>query len=194
MVRISSGLHRGRQLRVPPSGVRPTKDMVRQALFSVLGESIAGKRMVDLFAGTGVIGLEALSRGAAEAVWVESDARTFKTLKQNIEMVCGPSAVSLCFQVDAMRWLLSPHGPAGFDLIVADPPYNPPEGSSWGECLLEAMTASPRLKPEGLFVLEQRNDQPVIDKPGWDTLKEGRYGETRLVYYRRTVRAEGKVT
>lgn len=185
MVRISGGKYRGRQLRVPRAGVRPTKDMVRQALFSVLGESLGGKRVLDVFAGSGVIGLEALSRGAGEATWVESDSHTFKLLQQNVAEVAGAGMSKLCFRGDAIAWLKSPAPPRGFDLVVADPPYEPELGLPWGTVLLDVLTDSVKLKPDGLFVLEQRVDQPIIDNPGWNRLKEGRYGETRLIYYRR---------
>ena len=124
MIRISGGEFKGRQLQVPRSGVRPTKDMVREAMFSVLGESILDKRVVDLFAGSGAIGIEAMSRGAAEAVWIEKDPHTFGIAKKNVETVCGPDAASNCIKADALGWLKSGMGRDGYDLIVADPPYN----------------------------------------------------------------------
>jgi len=185
MVRISGGIHRGRQLRVPKEGVRPTKDMVRQALFSVLGESLAGKNVLDVFAGSGVIGVEAISRGAAAAAWVESDKPTFHCLKKNVEEICGPDAARLCFLGNALIWLKSKYPPNGFDLIVADPPYEPEDGIPWAVSLLNILSDSEKLKPDGLFVMEQRADQPIIDNPRWNRLKEGKYGETLLIYYRR---------
>ncbi len=186
MVRITGGLHRGRNLRVPPAGVRPTKDMVRLALFSALGDSITGKRVIDLFAGSGVIGLDAISRGAAEAVWIEADPRTLAILRENVALLCGPeTAARTCIASDAFAWLASPRPPDGFDLLVADPPYRPTDDIPWGQRLLDALGPSAKLKPDGLFVLEQHIDQPVIDNPAWNRLKEARYGETRLVYYRR---------
>jgi len=185
MVRISGGIHRGRQLRVPKAGVRPTKDMVRQALFSVLGESLVGKNILDVFAGSGVIGVEAISRGAAAAAWVESDKLTFRLLQQNVEDICGANAAKSCFLGNALIWLKSNHPPTGFDLIVADPPYEPLDGVPWAVTLLDILADSEKLKPNGLFVIEQRANQPIIDNPRWNILKEGKYGETLLVYYRR---------
>ena len=189
MVRISGGIYRGHKLRVPRSGVRPTKDMVRQALFSSLGESILDKRVLDLFAGSGVIGLEALSRGAAEAAWVEENPNTFKLLQGNVQGLLGEEAAKrqTCIRSDAIAWLKSTSNPRDFDLVVADPPYDPGGGEPWGDVLLAALTSSVKLKPEGLFVLEQHVDQPVIDNPAWNRLKESRYGETLLVYYRRFI-------
>ena len=187
MVRISGGQFCGRKLQVPESGVRPTKELVRQALFSVLGETIEGKRVADLFAGSGVIGLEALSRGAAEAAWIENDDQVFGILKQNVSSIYGVKRTSACMRVDGLAWLKSELGPKEFDLIVGDPPYKPPGDQPWVEMLLESMTDSSRLKPEGLFVMEQRSKYPVIDNPRWTRLKDTKSGDTRLVYYRRII-------
>lgn len=185
MVRITSGLYKGRKLRVPRVGVRPTKDMVREALFSALGDSLIGKRMADLFAGSGAVGLEALSRGVGEAWWVEEEERTFDLLKQNVGMI-DPSLTTTCLRMDSFAWLKSTFSPVGLDFVFADPPYRPPDGErSWGERLLEALAVSPVLKPEGLFVLEQRHNQPVIDNAAFSMLKFKGYGESMLVYYRK---------
>ncbi len=184
MIRISSGIYRGRKLKVPRAGVRPTKDMVRQALFSALGDSILEKRMADLFAGSGAIGIEALSRGAGEVFWVEGDARTFELLKQNVASI-DPSQTGHCRRADAFIWMKSAATPAGLDLVVADPPYRPEGDVPWGGLLLAALEAAPLLKPGGVFVLEQHEDQPVVDNPSFDMIKDARYGETRLVYYRK---------
>lgn len=185
MIRISSGLYRGRRLKVPRAGVRPTKDMVRQALFSALGDSICDKRVADLFAGSGAIGIEALSRGAGDVIWVESDPRTFTLLKENVVSI-DPARGDQCRRADVFFWLKSARAPRGFDLVVADPPYLPVEGEApWGDRLLAALAASPLLKSDGLFVLEQHADQPVVDNPGFDMIKHARYGETLLIYYRK---------
>lgn len=184
MIRISSGNYRGRKLRVPRAGVRPTKDMVRQALFSALGDSILSKRVADLFAGSGAVGIEALSRGAGEVCWIESDPRTFTLLKENVEAI-APERAKTCFRQDAFAWLKSPASPRDLDMVFADPPYRPDGDQSWGTLLLDALAASPVLKPEGLFVLEQHADQPMVDSAVFDMVKSARYGETLLVYYRK---------
>jgi len=184
MIRISGGIHRGRKLRVPRAGVRPTKDMVRLALFSAIGETIEGKSIADIFAGTGAVGIEALSRGAREIYWIEQDARTFQLLEANIRSIDTVQA-GHCIKSDVFLWLKSTSTPRELDMIFADPPYEPEAEGSWGARLLEAVTKSSRLKPEGLFVLEQHVDEPVVDNPAWDLLKTARYGETVLVYYRK---------
>lgn len=176
---------------MPRSGVRPTKDMVRQALFSAIGGSIVGKRVADLFAGSGIIGLEAVSRGADSLVWVESDARTHALLEANVSEMCGEGSGRFsCRRSDVLAWLASPVDRDAFDLMVADPPYGTgapgKEGAQaeWTKSLLAALSKSGRLKPQGLFVLEQRASQPVVDNDALSVVKEGKYGETRLVYYR----------
>jgi 16S rRNA (guanine966-N2)-methyltransferase len=185
MVRISGGTLRGRRLRVPRAGVRPTKDMVRQALFSAIGPSIEGKRVADLFAGSGAIGIEAVSRGAAEVWWVEADGRTYEVLTGNVAGLAGEEAARRCMRLDVVRWLASALAPAGLDLVVADPPYRSEADGVGAARLLEALGAGTVLKPEGLFVMEQHADEPVVEAEGWSLIKQAAYGETRLVYYRR---------
>jgi 16S rRNA (guanine966-N2)-methyltransferase len=186
MVRISGGIYKGRRLQVPHgTGVRPTKDLVREALFSVLGDSIAGRTVVDLFAGSGVVGLEALSRGAARAVWVEKDPAVFSVLKRNVAAAAGEEVLRDCFRSDAFAWLRSPVGDRDFDMVFADPPYERSGGEGWAAGLLDALYGSVRLKADGLLVMEQRSSQPVIDNPRWNRLKDSKYGDTRLIYYRR---------
>lgn len=184
MIRISGGIYRGRKLRVPRTGVRPTKDMVRQALFSAIGETIEGKSLADIFAGTGAVGIEALSRGAREVYWIEENPQTFQLLEENVKSI-DPGFCRFCVRSDAFFWMKSTSMPRELDMIYADPPYKPEAGSCWGEQLLEALAVSTRLKPEGLFVLEQHVDEPVVDNPSWDLLKTSRYGETILAYYRK---------
>ena len=122
-IRIVAGTHRGRRLKVPPGAtVRPTAERVREAVFDALGP-VGGLRVLDLFAGTGAMGLEALSRGAAECVFVESDPGVAMVLRENIasldrESVCR--VVALPYERAAQG--LAAAGPA-FDLLFVDPPY-----------------------------------------------------------------------
>ncbi|HMO50778.1 MAG TPA: 16S rRNA (guanine(966)-N(2))-methyltransferase RsmD [Kiritimatiellia bacterium] len=193
MVRISGGIHRGRTLQVPRAGVRPTKDMVRQALFSAIGDSITGKRVLDLFAGSGAIGLDALSRGASAAVFIEMHPRTYEMLTRNLHALYPESSpLRRTVRADAFAWLRGFRENESFDLIVADPPYRPPEGEAWGASLTAALAGHPALRPGGLFVLEQHADEPVIDNPVLSVIKDARYGETRLVYYRQAEPADSR--
>ena len=121
-MRITSGIFGGRTIKVPP-GIRPTQDKVRQALFSSLGERIGGARVLDLFAGSGALGLEAWSRGAESVCFVESDARVFPILKENIKTLCGEQPALSAIRSDAIRFLES--GRAGPSTTMTRRPIGP---------------------------------------------------------------------
>ncbi len=192
MLRISGGIFRGRLLKSPPGRVRPTKEMVREALFSALGPTIQDRRVVDLYAGSGAVGLEALSRGAADVLWVESDPRVYAQLRATVDAFSKQTPVRLrCVKHDVLSWLKLKEA-GDYDLIFADPPYRPPGEDPWGTILLPLVSASGKLKPGGLFVLEQHADQPVIDNPEVVMVKDARYGESRLVYYRNRIPEGGQ--
>jgi 16S rRNA (guanine966-N2)-methyltransferase len=120
-VRIITGTLKGRRLVAPPGqAVRPTSDRLRETLFNVLGDSIVGVRLLDAFAGTGAIGLEALSRGAIHATFVESDARVVRVLSNNIR-ACGVADACAIIRHDFLS--ARPVG-APVDIVIADPPYD----------------------------------------------------------------------
>jgi 16S rRNA (guanine966-N2)-methyltransferase len=119
-MRVVAGAYKGRRLHAPPgSRTRPTADRVREALFSILGD-VSGARVLDLFAGSGALGIEALSRGAASAVFVERDARAVAAIERNLEAV-GTSVATVRRQ-DALAFLAAPGGT--YDLVFVDPPYD----------------------------------------------------------------------
>ncbi len=121
-MRIVAGLAKGRRISAPPGEeVRPTADRVREALFSSLQTRLPDARVLDLYAGSGALGLEALSRGAAQATLVERDRRTLTVLRANVEVVGLPGAVVLPVDVSTALAGQLPGGP--FDLVFADPPY-----------------------------------------------------------------------
>ena len=169
-VRIIGGTHRGRKLHfqaVP--GLRPTPDRVRETLFNWLGQRLAGQRCLDLFAGSGALGFEAVSRGAAEVVLVERDARAGAALQKN--------AAELGGQVLRGDGLIYLQGDCGrFDVIFVDPPFA--EGL-WGAALALAAT---RLAPEGKIYLE--HDGSLSDEQlaatGWRVLRAGRAGQSHF--------------
>lgn len=122
-MRVIAGQWRGRSLFSPGGSVRPTQDRVRQILFDILGDEIAEARVLDLYAGSGAVGIEALSRGAAEVTFVESDARVRRTLERNLDAVEAGSRARILGRpaLAALRDLLA--SGAEFDWILADPPY-----------------------------------------------------------------------
>jgi len=176
-MRVVAGSARGRRLQVPPgTDVRPTSDRVREAVCNALGSLgvIDGARVLDLFAGTGALGIEALSRGAAEAVFVERDRVTAGVVRANLAR-CALEDRSRVVVRGATSFLAEHTGPP-FDLVFCDPPY---AWTSW-PTLLEALVGASG--PDTLLVLE--SDRPVDLQPGWRVEREKRYGSTLVVFAR----------
>jgi 16S rRNA (guanine966-N2)-methyltransferase len=175
-VRITGGEFRGRGLAVPP-GARPTEGRVREALFSIWSDRLAGARVLDLFAGSGVVGLEALGRGALSALAVDQGLPAVKTLEAN--------AAKLGEGLLEIRRLTLPEGlarlPTGaFDLVYADPPYT---FASYGE-LLEG--AAPLLAQDGEIAVEHTSRRELAIEVGLLTrIDVRRYGESAISFYRR---------
>ena len=181
-VRVSGGEFRGRGLAVPP-GARPTEGRVREALFSIWGERISGVRFLDLFAGSGVVGLEAAGRGARSVLAVDADPRTVRVLAKNAEAVGAERFAIRRLPLPAGLARLLAEGAGPFDLVFADPPY---DFAEYGP-LLEA--AAPLLDSgaeDTEIVVEHsaRNEPPVAAGP-LERTDVRRYGESSLSFYRR---------
>jgi 16S rRNA (guanine966-N2)-methyltransferase len=174
MLRISGGTLRGRLLKTPKGdGTRPTSDMVRQALFNLLGQDLTDARVLDVFCGTGALGIEALSRGAAH-VWMVDKARAaLSVTSENVQAVGMQDRVTLV-SGDAEKELLKlPRGQA--DLALCDPPYAL-EGRVY---LLTALARA--LRPGGLLVFETDGTDTLTEaKAPWVRVKERSYGSTTL--------------
>jgi 16S rRNA (guanine966-N2)-methyltransferase len=181
VTRIVAGAAKGRPLAVPPRGTRPTSDRAREALFSTLGGllDLDGARVLDLYAGSGAVGLEALSRGAAHVVFVESDRTAAATVQRNVDAVGLPGAHVVRTTVDA--FLAAPPDEP-YDLAYADPPYALDEPAL--AAVLSALAGW--LTPGGIAVVERSARGP---EPGWpdviQSVKQKRYGEGLLWYGRR---------
>ena len=182
-MRISGGEFRGRVLSVPKGlDVRPTQDRVREALFSMLQNDICGARFLDLFAGSGSVGLEALSRGAAEVSFVEHAPRSLASLSRNIAML-KVEAQCRMIRADVYEWLGRPAETA-FDIAYADPPYA--VGAEHGYATMLARLAEGGfVKPGGLFIAEMTSGQAPDSAPAWELCRDRTYGQTRLAIYRR---------
>jgi 16S rRNA (guanine966-N2)-methyltransferase len=184
MTRVVGGAAKGRHLAVPPHGTRPTSDRAREALFNTLIGlvDIQGTRMLDLFAGTGAVGLEALSRGAVHATFVESDRKVATVLAGNIATVGLPGAVLLRCTVES--FLLATGTEAPFGLVYADPPYALAEPAI---AALLSNLAHPRWLAPGAVVVVERSSRGA--EPRWpdviEPIKQKRYGEGVLWYGRR---------
>ena len=174
---------------VPKSDeIRPTQDRVREALFSIIQFEVPGCDFLDLFAGSGAVGIEALSRGARSVTFVEANRRHVKVLNENLQMVLGPLGRlgPLGPQVvaaDAYRWLASYSG-YGFSVAFADPPYALGEEKGYAQVLATLATRGV-VRPNGLFVAEMTAVQQAEETPGWELIRDRTYGKTRLCLWRR---------
>lgn len=186
-MRITGGINRGRVVKMPSAGVvRPTQDSVREALFSMLREIVPDSVFLDLFAGTGAVGLDAKSRGAAEVIWVERDKRVAAVLEDNIKTICGSMDGAQLVRADAIQWLTRPSGRKRYITIgFADPPYTTEEKSDGIDELLAAVAKSEIMIERGVFVVEQRLGSPMPLLPeNWEMISERKYGKTRLCLLR----------
>ncbi|HEY5850784.1 MAG TPA: 16S rRNA (guanine(966)-N(2))-methyltransferase RsmD [Lysobacter sp.] len=178
-VRLIGGRWRGTRLSVPDvAGLRPTSDRVRETLFNWLMPMLPGARVLDLFAGSGALGLEALSRGAASAVLVERDPDLANALRALAARLPGGEAASVV-QADALGWLPGQHE-AGFDLAFIDPPF---AAGLWDAVL---PLVSQRLKADAWLYVEAPHDAVPQMPPGWRLHRESRTREVRFALYRRS--------
>ena len=176
-MRIISGARRGKKLLAPEGWeVRPTSDRVKEALFDILGPSMEGKRFLDLFAGSGQVGLEALSRGAAEAVFVDAARASIRVAEKNIAAT-GLGDRARVIQADAADFLRRDR--ALYDVIFLDPPYR---AGLLGPTL---PLAAERLAPGGALVCERARDEALPQRVGGlAAVKTYPYGKTALTVYR----------
>ena len=184
MTRLIAGSAGGRRLKVPASGVRPTGDRAREGLFNSLGSllDLDGARVLDLYAGSGALGLEALSRGAAEVVFVESSPRVLPVLRANVASVGLPGGRVVAGSVPTV---VAGPAPARFDLVLADPPYATPVEEVLG--VLRGLVAGRWLADDAVVVVERSSREEPWE---WPTplagLRDRRYGEALLRYGRQS--------
>lgn len=187
MTRIIAGSHGGRRLAAPAGALtRPTSDRVREAFFSALETmtDLSGARFADLFAGSGVVGLEALSRGASHALLVESDARAARTIRDNIVSLRVGSAARLVTGRVSQVLAAPPEG-GPYDVVFADPPYAVDDNEIVE--LQEALVANGWLAPDAVVALERSSrGDPMSWVDGITADRSRRYGETTLWYGRRS--------
>lgn len=176
-MRVIGGSCRGRVLRAPPgTGTRPTTDRVREAMFDVLGsqlgpDGLVGASVVDLFAGSGALGIEALSRGARSATFVDADARAVRVVRRNLSQLGldGPDVDVV--RADVLSWLAGAGSGRRFTVALCDPPY---AFDRWPELLRQLDAA----------VLLAESDRPLAVGEPWIALKEKRYGGTLVTVAR----------
>lgn len=180
-MRVIAGSAGGIRLYVPKNGLRPTMDRVKEAIFSSLGERIIGTRVLDLFAGTGALAIEALSRGAASATLVESNREALAAIEQNLARTHLEARVR---RQEVLEYLSRASSGESYDLIFADPPYDR-AGESFTDLLLASKQLPPRLTSKGLFVLEKRPSEKLFVPVTWELLRRRTYGATETLFLRR---------
>ena len=187
-MRIIAGTYRSRILKsLKGLALRPTSDRLRETLFNVLGPNVSGARFLDLFAGTGAIGIEALSRGAKGVVFIENHLPAAKLIRRNLDSLDIRSGFTV-MATDVLRGLAvlasrKPQSGAGFDCIFLDPPYAAAEEYAR---VLESLGATELLAPGGVVVAEHRRNFDLCEEAG--TLKRFRVlkqGDAALSFYRR---------
>ena len=174
-MRVITGTARGRRLRTPENyHIRPTTDNVKESLFNIIQFDVEGRKVLDLFAGTGQLGIECLSRGADSVVFVDESREAVNIVKDNLK-TCGLSASVL--QMDALSYL---RGCGKFDLIFVDPPYD----SNLYEEVLKIINSVDILSDGGIIICEARRERqlPEMTEP-YRKLREYHYGKVKLCKY-----------
>jgi 16S rRNA (guanine966-N2)-methyltransferase len=179
--RVTAGASRGRVLKTPPGrATRPTTSLVREALFNIIGDSIRGARVLDLFAGAGTLGVEALSRGAASATFVERDRACANIVAENL-VATGFARQGDVATADAIDWLKSHSGDlSAYNLLLLDPPYGDSDALAASLQVLDRSA----LKDQALVVVEHHRRQPLPALTRLTPVRDRDYGTTRLTFLR----------
>jgi 16S rRNA (guanine966-N2)-methyltransferase len=180
-MRVIAGRWRGRPLHAPPGlAVRPTADRVREALFSILGDAILGAEVADLCSGSGALGIEALSRGAARVVFVDAVPAALRAVRENLDRLGADASATRCVPADAAAWLARRLASSEPLVVLADPPY----ASAVAQDLLDVLAAGPTTAAVPVAVLEHAGEHTLTLPAGlrWrvDTRRYGRAGLTIL--------------
>lgn len=176
-MRVIAGVAGGLRLEVPKQGVRPTMDRVKAAIFSSLAAQVIDARVLDLFAGSGGLGIEALSRGARSAVFVESSRVAAQVIRRNLALANLPGDVLIR---DAIEFLK--HSASEFEIIFADPPYDRAD-EHFSASLLRNIHLPRLLAEAGVFVLEKRPEEKLPPHPAWNLARARKYGATEVLFF-----------
>ncbi len=184
-MRVIAGSAGGVRLAAPKRGVRPTMDRVKAAIFSSLGEAIIRARVLDLFAGSGALGIEALSRGAASAIFVENDRQSAEAIEKNLAKTNLKGRVR---QKDVFNFLRQQSNTEKFQIIFADPPYEKTcRDESYTKKLLNDERLPQLLETNGIFVLEKRPGETISELKFWHVIRQKTYGATEILFMGQSV-------
>lgn len=178
-MRIISGTSKGRSLVTKKGkGLRPTSDRVKESIFNILGKEVEGKVVLDLFAGTGNLGIEALSRGAKQALFVEKGRQAIRLIQRNL-FQCGMKARSEILPKDVNRaiGILKQRG-ASFDLILMDPPYE----KGLIQKTLMKLSSHRIYHKDSILVIEHGRREPLAEVEGWNLTRQQRVGDTVISF------------
>jgi len=179
-MRVIAGSAGGIRLAVPKRGVRPTMDRVKAAIFSSLGDAVAGARVLDLFAGSGALGIEALSRGASSAMFVEENRQSTEMIERNLAKTKLKGRVR---QQDVFDFLRRGPDAERVQIIFADPPYEKTKhGESYTEKLLTNEALPRLLDSSGVFVLEKCPAETLPEMKFWRMVRQKTYGATEVLF------------
>jgi 16S rRNA (guanine966-N2)-methyltransferase len=176
MIRITGGKWKGRSLKTPAGlKVRPTRSMVREAIFNMLGRTVINARVLDLFAGTGLLGLEAISRGARETVFVEQDNSTCKTLKKNIQTLEAEQETTILCKDASYAITFLKHRKKLFNIILVDPPYKLPISP-----VLNKLSSAGIIAFDGWLIIERGKGQIIAFPETMRETHQKKYGDTMI--------------
>ena len=179
-MRVIAGSAGGVRLAVSKRGVRPTMDRVKAAIFSSLGDTIIGASVLDLFAGSGALGIEALSRGASSVLFVEEDRQSIEVIEKNLAKTRLKGCVR---RQDVFDFLRISSGIAKFHVVFADPPYEKTKsGERFTETLLASKALVQLLEPDGVFILEKRPAEALSEMKLWRVVRQKAYGATEILF------------
>ena len=180
-MRVISGRYGGRKLHTPiGSQVRPTSDRVKEAVFNIIIGRLENAIVMDMFAGTGNLGIEALSRGAQKVVFVEQSQNSLRTIRANLAALeIAPQTYQL-IAGDAFKVVARLKGmPEGFDLVFVDPPYD----KGFAEKALSALAEADLVKPDGLVIVETATRETAPQSPYFELLRQSVYGDTTICFF-----------
>jgi 16S rRNA (guanine966-N2)-methyltransferase len=183
--RVIAGVAKGRRLAAPGPGTRPLGDRVKQSLFAILEADIRDRAFLDLFAGSGAGGIEALSRGAAEVVFVEQHAAALQAIERNLRTASLVGLRATIVARDAIAWLADPRAARGFAAILLDPPYDRPDLMARALEAIAARGPGAVLAADGVVIAKHFQKAPPNVRFGLlGSARELRFGDTALTFYR----------